>query len=60
MSDGIARGFKKSSATGAVVHDISKIFNKIWGADLHKRKSGNISGQVFGLIFSFLTNRWLE
>ena len=27
---------------------------------LHKFKSYGISGQIFGLIFSFLSNRWLQ
>ena len=27
---------------------------------LHKLKSYGISGQIFGLIFSFLSNRWLQ
>ena len=27
---------------------------------LHKLKSYGISGQIYGLIFSFLSNRWLQ
>ena len=41
--------------------DISKAFDRIWHAYLlHKLKSYGISGQVFGLISSFLSNRWLR
>ena len=33
----------------------------VWHVDLlHKLKSYGISGQVFGLISSFLSNRWLQ
>ena len=38
--------------------DISKAFDRIWHAGLlHKLKSYGISGQIFGLISSFLSNR---
>ena len=41
--------------------DISKAFNRVWHAGLlHKLKSYGISGQIFGLISSFLNNRWLK
>ena len=41
--------------------DISKSFDKVWHAGiLHKLKSYGISGQVFGLISSFLSNRRLR
>ena len=41
--------------------DISKAFDRIWHAGLlHKLKSYGISGQIFGLISSFLSNRWLQ
>ena len=41
--------------------DISKAFDRVWHAGLlHKRKSYGISGQIFDLISSFLSNRWLE
>ena len=40
--------------------DISKAFDRVWHAGLlHKLKSYGISGQIFGLIFSFLSNRRL-
>ena len=45
-------------ATRAVARDISKAFERVWHAVL--LKSYGISGQIFGLIFSFLNNRWLE
>ena len=41
--------------------DISKAFDRVWQADLlHKLKSYGISGQIFGLISSFLSNRQLQ
>ena len=61
MSDRIARVFNRSGATGAVALDISIAFDRVWHAGLlHKRKSYRISGQTFGLISSFLSNRWLR
>ena len=61
MSDRIARDFNRSGATRAVVLDISKAFDRVWHAGLlHKLKSYGISGQIFGLIFSFLSNRRLR
>ena len=57
VSDKIARAFNKSGATGAVALDISKAFDRFWHAGLlHKLKSDGISGQIFGLISSFLSN----
>ena len=48
-------------ATQAGALDISKAFDRIWHAVLlHKLKSYGISGQIFGLIFSFLSNRQLR
>ena len=36
---------------------ISKAFNRVWHAGrVHKLKSYGISGQIFGLILSFLIN----
>ena len=56
--DRIARVFNRSGATQAVALDISKAFDRVWHAGLlHKRKSYGISGQIFGLISSFLSNR---
>ena len=61
VSDRIARDFNIYGATGAAALDISKAFDKIWHAGLlHKLKSYGISGQTFGLISSFLSNRWLR
>ena len=41
--------------------DISKAFGRVWHASLlHKLKSYGISGQIFGLISSFLSNRRLR
>ena len=59
--DRIARAFNKSGATWAVALDISKSCDRVWHAGLlHKLKSYGISGQIFALISSFLSNRWLQ
>ena len=61
VSDRIARAFNRSGATRAVALDISKAFDRVWQAGLlHKLKSYGISGQIFGLISSFLSNRRLR
>ena len=53
--------FNRSGATRAVALDISKAFDRAWHAGLlHKLKSYGISGQIFGLICSFLSNRQLQ
>ena len=53
--------FDRSGATQAVALDISKAFDTVWHAGLlHKLKSYGSSGQIFGLISSFLSNRWLQ
>ena len=54
VSDRIARAFNRSEATQAVALDVSKAFGRVWHADL------GISGQIFGLISSFLSNRRLR
>ena len=60
VSDRIARAFNRSGATRAVALDISKAFDRVWHAGLlHKLKSYGISGQIFSLISSFLSNRQL-
>ena len=60
VSDRTARAFNRSGATRAVALDISKAFDRVWHAGLlHKLKSYGISGQIFGLISSFLSNRRL-
>ena len=61
VSDRIARDFNRSGASRAVALDISKAFDRVWHAGLlHKLKSYGISGQIFGLISSFLSNRQLR
>ena len=61
VSDRIARAFNRSGATRAVALDISKAFDRVWHTGLlHKLKSYGISGQIFGLISSFLSNRRLR
>ena len=56
VSDRIARAFNRSGATRDVALDISK--DRVWHAGLlHKLKSYGISGQIFGLISSFFSNR---
>ena len=53
--------FNRSGTTRAVALDISKAFGRVWHAGLlHKLKSYGISGQIFGLISSFLSNRQLR
>ena len=60
VSDRIARAFNRSGTTRAVALDISKAFDRVWHDGLlHKLKSYGISGQIFGLISSFLSNRQL-
>ena len=61
VSDRVATAFNRSGATRAVAFDISKAFNRVWHAGLlHKLKHYGISGQIFGLISSFLSNRLLR
>ena len=61
VSDRIARAFNRSGATQAVSLDIFKAFDRVWHAGLlHKLTSYGISGQIFGLISSFLSNRQLR
>ena len=61
VSNRIARTFNRSGATQAVVLDISKAFDRVWHAGLlHKLTSYGISGQIFGVISSFLSNSWLQ
>ena len=59
--DKIAWAFNRSGATRAVAFNIFEAFDRVWHAGLlHKLKSYGISGQMFGLISSFLSNRWLQ
>ena len=61
VSDRIGRAFNRSGATRAAALDISKAFDRVWQAGLlHKCKSYEISGQTFGLISSFLSNKRLR
>ena len=50
LSDRIARAFNRSGAARAVALDVSKSFDRVWHG---------ISGQIFGLVYSFLSNRRL-
>ena len=57
-SDRIAGSFKRCGATRVAALVISKVFDRVWHARLlHKLKSYGISGQVFGPISFFLSNR---
>ena len=57
VSDRIARAFNSSAATQAVALNISQAFDRAWHVGLlHKLKSHEISGQLFGIISSFLSN----
>ena len=48
-------------AAQAVALDLSKGFNRVWHAGLlHKLNPSGISGQIFGLISSFLSIRQLQ
>ena len=61
VSDRIARVSNRSGATRAISLDISKAFDRVWYASLrHNLKSYGISGQVFGVILSFLSKRRLQ
>ena len=61
VSNRITWTFNRSGATQAVLLDISKAFDRVWHAGLlYKLKSYGISGQIFGLISSFLSNRRLR
>ena len=60
VSGKTARTLNRSEATGAVAVDISKHFHRVWHAGLlQKHNSYGFSGQAFGLISSFLSNRRL-
>ena len=59
MFDRTATVFNRSGATQAVGLGILKAFDRVGHADLHKLRSSAISGQIFGLISSFLSNRRL-
>ena len=61
VSDRIARAVNRAGATQIVALDILEAFARVWHAGLlHKLRSYGISGQIFGLISSFLSNRRLR
>ena len=61
VSDKIARDFDRSGDTRAAALDISKALNRVWHTGLlHKLRSYRISGQIFGLTSSSLSNRQLR
>ena len=61
VSDIIARAINRSGATWAVALDISKAFDRAWHSGLlQKLRSYGISGQIFDLVCSFLSNGWLH
>ena len=60
VSNRIARiAFNRSRTTRAVALDIPKAFHRVWHVLLLKLKSYGISGEIFGLISSFFSNRQL-
>ena len=61
VSDRIASAFNRSGATRTVAPNMSKAFDSVWHAGLlHKLISYGISGHIFDLISSFLSNRQLQ
>ena len=61
VSDRIARAYNRSGTTWAPTFDIFKAFKRVWYVGLlHKPKSYGNSGQIFGLILSYLSNKWLR
>ena len=61
VSDRIPRAFSRSGVTQAVALNTSKSFDRIWRASLlYKFMFYRVSGQLFGLISSFLSNRRLR
>ena len=61
VSDRIARAFSRSGTNRAEALDISRAFDRVWHVGLlHKLRSYGFSGQIFGLISSFLSNRRLQ
>ena len=61
VSNIIAKAFSRSGTIRVVAFDISEAFDRVWHVGLlHKLKSYGISGRIFGLISSFLINRWLR
>ena len=61
VSDRNARAFNRFGDTQAIAVDLSKAFDRVWHTGLlHKLRSYGISGQIFCLISSFISNRRLQ
>ena len=61
VSHRIVSACNRSGSIRAVALDISKTFDRVWRASLlHKVQHYGISGQIFGLISSFISNRPLR
>ena len=57
----MSRAFNGSGAAQAAILDIFKVFARVCHAALlHKVKTYKISGQIFGLISSFVSIRQLQ
>ena len=57
----VDRASNRSGSTRTMTLNISRAFLRVWHASLlHKLKSNGISGQIFGLILSFLSDRLLQ
>ena len=57
----VDRTSNRSGSTRAMTVNICKTFLRVSHASLlHKRKSNGISGQIFGFILSFFSNRLLR
>ena len=57
----VDRASNRSGSTRAITVNICRAFLRVSHASLlHKRKSNWISGQIFGFILSFLSNRLLR
>ena len=59
FSDRIARDFNRSGATRAVVLDISSFDGVRHAGRLYKLMAYRFSGQIFGLVLTFLSNKQL-
>ena len=61
LSDRIIRALNRPAATRTVILDISKAFERVWHAGLlHILTSCGISNLIFGLISSFLSDKWFQ
>ena len=59
VSDRTVMDFNRSETTQAVALDISMDFHRVWCPGLLQKCKSGILDQIFGLILSFLCNRWL-